>query len=189
MSNRFRCIGALLASLLAGAPVRAAEQIQFQIDGLTVPVDLRELEAWSRDPGRTNGDLGVWFSLLDPLDRRALARLLQAPLLALFGSLQPQDYVRRNLEAIGAAKERAMHNLQRCVVANTDDMHASSQLVAHHFPWLGRALAADSVPHANTRDVQRHPSVVLPNGKWSHRDCQWHFNLKDHDGALAPPSH
>ena len=81
MSNRFRCIGALLASLLAGAPVHAAEQIQFQIDGLTVPVDLRELEAWSRDPGGTNGDLGVWLSLLDPIDRRALARLLQAPLL------------------------------------------------------------------------------------------------------------
>ncbi len=81
MSNRFRCIGALLASLLAGAPVHGAEQIQFQIDGLTVPVDLRELEAWSHDPSRTNGDLGVWLSLIDPLDRRALARLLQAPLL------------------------------------------------------------------------------------------------------------
>ena len=81
MSNRYRCIGALLASLVAGAPMHAAEQIQFQIDGLKVPVDLRELEAWSRNPGRTNGDLDVWLSLLDPSDRRALARLLQAPLL------------------------------------------------------------------------------------------------------------
>jgi predicted dienelactone hydrolase len=81
MSNRFRCIGALFASLLAGAPVHAAEQIQFQIDGLKLPVDLRELEAWSRDPGRTNGDLDVWLSLIGPVDRRALARLLQAPLL------------------------------------------------------------------------------------------------------------
>ncbi len=81
MSNRFRCIGALLASLLSGAPVRAAEQIQFEMDGLAVPVDLRELEAWSRNPGSTNGDLDVWLSLLDPLDRRALARLLRAPLL------------------------------------------------------------------------------------------------------------
>ena len=81
MSNRFRCIGAVFASLLAAAPVHAAEQIQFQIDGLTVPVDLQELEGWSRDPGRTNGDLDVWLTLLSPVDRRALARLLQAPLL------------------------------------------------------------------------------------------------------------
>lgn len=81
MSNRFRCIGALLASLLAGAPASAADQIQFRLDGLTVPVDLHELEAWSRDPAKTNGDLTVWLSLLNPGDRRALARLLQAPLL------------------------------------------------------------------------------------------------------------
>ena len=56
---------------------------------------------------------------------------VQAPLLALFGSLQPQDYVRRNMEAIAAAKERAMRNLQRCVVANTDDMRASAELVSY----------------------------------------------------------
>ena len=56
---------------------------------------------------------------------------MQAPLLALFGSLQPQDYVRRNMEAIAAAKARAMRNLQRCVVANTDDMRASAELVSY----------------------------------------------------------
>ena len=56
---------------------------------------------------------------------------VQAPLLALFGSLKPQDYVRRNMEAIAAAKARAMRNLQRCVVANTDDMRASAELVSY----------------------------------------------------------
>jgi hypothetical protein len=127
------------------------------------------------------------------------------PLLSLFGSLSREDYLQvlrvrsgtsyseseseETSNILRAAAARARSSLRQCIIANTDDMHASSQLVAHHFPWLGRALAADSVPHANTRDVQRHPSVVLPNGKWSHRDCQWHFNLKDHDGALAPPSH
>ena len=130
--------------------------------------------------------------------------LEQMPLLSLFGSLSREDYLqvlrvrsgtsysdsKETSNILRAAAARARSSLRQCVIANTDDMHASSQLVAHHFPWLGRALAADSVPHANTRDVQRHPSVVLPNGKWSHRDCQWHFNfkLKDH-GALVPSSH
>jgi hypothetical protein len=35
------------------------------------------------------------------------------PLLALFGSLQPRDYVAQNRSAIAAAKARAMANLQR----------------------------------------------------------------------------
>ena len=62
--------------------------------------------------------------------------LAQVPLLALFGSLQPEDYVARNSTAIAAAKERAMRNLQRCVVASTDDMAASAELVAYVVPPL-----------------------------------------------------
>jgi peptidyl-tRNA hydrolase len=59
-----------------------------------------------------------------------MSRWPQVPLLALFGSLQPEDYVNRSGEAIAAAKLRAMHNLQRCVVANTDDMAASADMIA-----------------------------------------------------------
>ncbi len=59
------------------------------------------------------------------------SRVLQVPLLALFGSLQPEDYVHRNATALEAAKQRAMHNLQRCVIANTDDMASSGELVSY----------------------------------------------------------
>jgi hypothetical protein len=36
-----------------------------------------------------------------------------APLLALFGSLQPEAFTTRNASAIAAAKTRAMYNLGR----------------------------------------------------------------------------
>ena len=61
-------------------PVRAADQLEVQLDGLRVPVDLRELEAWSRDPRRPQGDLGAWLALIEPNSRDDLLRLLQAPL-------------------------------------------------------------------------------------------------------------
>ena len=61
-------------------PVRAADQLEVQLDGLRVPVDLRELEAWSRDPRRPQGDLGVWLALIEPNSRDDLLRLLRAPL-------------------------------------------------------------------------------------------------------------
>ncbi len=62
------------------------------------------------------------------------------------------------------AGEVARANLQRCVIANTDDMEASEELVAHFFPWLSHALKADAVPKSNDRAHHRHPTVVLPDG-------------------------
>ena len=61
-------------------PARAADQLEVQLDGLRVPVDLQELEAWSRDPRRPQGDLGVWLALIEPNSRDDLLRLLRAPL-------------------------------------------------------------------------------------------------------------
>jgi hypothetical protein len=55
--------------------------------------------------------------------------VVQVPLLALFGSLQPQDFNGRKADAIAAAKARAMHNLRRCVIANTDNMNVSAEMV------------------------------------------------------------
>lgn len=78
---------AVLAPLLAPASARAAEELRLQLDGLELPIDLVELEAWARQSDR-NGpspaapqDLAVWLNLLEPGSRRDLARLLQAPLL------------------------------------------------------------------------------------------------------------
>ena len=78
-------LGSLLAALfLAGSaavPLRAAELLQVRLDGLELPIDLKDLEAWSRDPGRPQGDLGAWLDLLSPSQRLVLLRLLRAPIL------------------------------------------------------------------------------------------------------------
>ena len=77
----------LLAPLLAPAPGRAAEELRLQLDGLELPIDLVELEAWARQSGHKGSnlaapqDLAVWLNLLEPGSRRDLARLLTAPLL------------------------------------------------------------------------------------------------------------
>jgi predicted dienelactone hydrolase len=89
-SQRFKRLLAGLASsvllalplvALQARPALAAEQLRLQLDGLELPVDLAELEAWSRDPARSGGDLAVWLNLLEPESRQGLIRLLQAPLL------------------------------------------------------------------------------------------------------------
>ena len=73
-------LAVLLLALLPPPPLRAAELLQIQLDGLELPLDVRELEAWSRDPARPQGDLGTWLDLLDARRRQALLRLLRAPL-------------------------------------------------------------------------------------------------------------
>ena len=80
-------LGSLLAGMLllgGGAPpsVRAAEQLEVRIDGLQLPIDLGELEAWSRDPSSTTGELAAWLSLLDANGRAQLLRVLRAPLVS-----------------------------------------------------------------------------------------------------------
>ena len=77
-------LGSLLAGVLllgaAPSPGRAAEQLEVRIEGLSLPIDLAELEAWSRDPGRSSGELAGWLSLLDANGRAQLLRVLRAPL-------------------------------------------------------------------------------------------------------------
>ena len=80
-----------IASLLAPLPSQAADELRLQLDGLELPIDLVELEAFTRQPKQSTrpgggasdlaGDLGVWLNLLQPQSRRDLIRLLQAPLL------------------------------------------------------------------------------------------------------------
>lgn len=62
-------------------PARAADELLVQIEGLEIPIDLRELEAWSRQPEQQRGSQVVWLNLLDAKARQGLSRLLRAPLL------------------------------------------------------------------------------------------------------------
>ena len=78
-------LGSLLAALLLVGelqpqPAQAAELLEVQLDGLVLPLDVAELEAWSRDPARAQGDVGAWLDLLDDRRRQALLRFLRAPL-------------------------------------------------------------------------------------------------------------
>ena len=62
----------------------AADVLDLRLDGLDIPIDLAELEAWSRAPHRPltgEDDLAVWFSLLERGSRSDLVDLLRAPLL------------------------------------------------------------------------------------------------------------
>jgi predicted dienelactone hydrolase len=70
----------LLAGLLWLAPARAAEQLEVQLDGLKLPIDLVALEAWSRSPNSAQGDLRAWLDLLDAHGQEQLRRILRAPL-------------------------------------------------------------------------------------------------------------
>jgi predicted dienelactone hydrolase len=60
---------------------RAAEELLVQIEGLEIPIDLKELEAWSREPDQQRGSQVVWLNLLDAPARQGVSRLLRAPLL------------------------------------------------------------------------------------------------------------
>ncbi|MFM8277314.1 MAG: hypothetical protein ACKN89_10095, partial [Cyanobium sp.] len=93
-SPRRRCrFGALLASLLlasaaATAPLRAAELLEVRLEGLALPLNLRQLQVWARQPedrsavdALAEADLLVWLNLLSPATQRDLRQLLNTPLL------------------------------------------------------------------------------------------------------------
>ena len=86
--TRLKPLRSLLRSLLAGLlllgplPVRAADQLEVQLDSLRLPIDLVALEAWSRRPEAVGGDLRAWLDLLDPKGRDQLLRILRAPLVS-----------------------------------------------------------------------------------------------------------
>ncbi|MCU0527898.1 MAG: alpha/beta hydrolase [Cyanobium sp. Prado107] len=77
----------MLASLLVLLPLgwlppaRAVDELVVRFEGLELPIELADLEAWSRDHDRPRGDLAQWLNLLDDRSRRGLVGLLQAPLL------------------------------------------------------------------------------------------------------------
>ena len=75
--------GVVVSLLLALLPVplQAATVLELQLDGLALPIDLQQLQDWSRAPDQSRGELASWLSLLDARSRRDLVQLLRAPLL------------------------------------------------------------------------------------------------------------
>ncbi len=67
--------------VLPPPPACAAQQLRVQLDGLQLPIDLLELEAWSRNSSAQGGELAIWLGLLEPRSRLGLRRLLNAPLI------------------------------------------------------------------------------------------------------------
>ena len=87
--TRLRRRRALCSSLLAGVlsfgsllslPLRAAEELDIRLDGLDLPLNLAELERWSRDPEARSSELRVWLNLLDPQSQAQLHQLLNTAL-------------------------------------------------------------------------------------------------------------
>ncbi|MFQ6537512.1 MULTISPECIES: alpha/beta hydrolase [Aphanothece] len=70
----------LLPPLLP-SPGRAAQELVVGLDGLELPLDLDELEAWTGAASRGSTPLALWLNLLEPQARVGLVRLLRAPLL------------------------------------------------------------------------------------------------------------
>jgi len=90
-SHRLR-LRALAASLLIGGSgaalppqgAAAAELLGLRLDGLEIPIQLDQLEAWRRQnglEGSPGNELAPWLTLLDPAGREDLRRMLGAPLL------------------------------------------------------------------------------------------------------------
>lgn len=82
-NSRHRLPGVVVSLLLAllPMPLQAATVLELQLDGLALPIDLRQLQDWSRSPDQSRGELASWLSLLDARSRRDLVQLLRAPLL------------------------------------------------------------------------------------------------------------
>lgn len=81
-----RIVVGILSSLVLGLsgmwPLKAAEQLEVQLDGMVIPITIEDLTEWGNLSGEDHSELGIWLRLLDRKSREALQKLLQAPLLS-----------------------------------------------------------------------------------------------------------
>ena len=138
-----------------------------QIDGLEIPIDLQDLEAWSRQPDQQRGSQVVWLSLLDPQARQGLSRLLRAPLLLdrslgreLLRSWTGQPLLREVGGVLqGADGENLAPELQATLQALfTRQSEVSSLDLLRALPTKRLVLRVDGLLHlaADLRDQLRH---------------------------------
>ena len=80
-----RIVVGLLSSLVLGLsgllPLKAAEQLEVQLDGMVIPIKIEDLAQWGKSKPEDRSELSIWLRLLDRESREGLQKLLQAPLL------------------------------------------------------------------------------------------------------------
>ena len=71
----------LVVALVSPCPLRAAEQLEVQFDGVVIPVAIKDLVTWGRSGGVSDAELSIWLDLLEPASRQGMLELLRAPLI------------------------------------------------------------------------------------------------------------
>ena len=162
----------LLAGLLWLTPARAAEQLEVQLDGLRLPIDLVELEAWSRSPNDVSGDLRAWLDLLDPRGREQLRRILRAPL------VQDRSFAQQFLASW--AGQRVLEELDQLI--STDQGGSAGPLL---YQTLQDLLARQ--PQVTTIELLRavpRQSLVLHLDGGLQLAAQWRQQIEEQSAAL-----
>ncbi len=163
----------------APLPVRAAEELRLQLDGLEVPIDLVALEAWARQPdqasppGAVGGDLAVWLNLLEPTSRRDLIRLLQAPL------LRDRSF---GLELLNSWTGEQMLKEAGTLLTTPNSRSTAPLLLSSLRQLLERQSSVSSLELLRALPV---PSVTLRIDGLLELASQWRSQLQRQNGALA----
>ena len=74
-------LGSLLFCAQGSWPSRAADRLEVSIDGVVLPVPVKDLVRWANAEVGTRSELSSWMQLLDLDSQEGLKRLLQAPVL------------------------------------------------------------------------------------------------------------
>jgi predicted dienelactone hydrolase len=172
---------ALLAAWTAWAPapVRAADELRLQLDGLEVPIDLVALEAWTRQPdqarlpGAADGDLAVWLNLLEPASRRDLSRLLQAPL------LRDRSF---GLQLLNSWTGEQMLKEAGTLLTSAEGRSTAPLLLSSLRELLERQSTVSSLELLRALPV---PNVTLRIDGLLELASQWRSQLQRQNGALA----
>ena len=81
-----RTILGLLSSLLLFMPcmgsLQAAEQLEVQLDGMVLPINIDDISSWVSRHDSEGSELIIWLRLLDPVSKQGLQKLLNASLIS-----------------------------------------------------------------------------------------------------------
>ncbi len=62
-------------------PLKAAERLEVQLDGMLIPISIRDLSGLNGTEEPLSSELSAWLNLMEPESRAGLLKLLKAPLL------------------------------------------------------------------------------------------------------------